>query len=415
MSERHAESDERIKSEVKPDDALEGSGETKLPVNSHGATAKLTGFRPDEFLPEDLPVVDPKYLDPNLVSATNLPQSRTGIPPAQWVPAEIYREHSNSSIYEPHSVVGESGRMYHGYKEGKYLLPNDAAEQERLDLQHKAFTILLGDKLHLAPIGEPRHVLDIGTGTGIWALEFAREYPQAHVIGADLSKIQPEDALANVEFIRDDVEDEWVFSHKFDYIHSRMNFSCFDNPKGVMEQAFQFLNPGGWIEYLDAESQVVSMDGTAEGKLLYSNPDIVHCTRPNKYIGTTIQKWGQLIAQGLASRGRDPHVAKQYKGWLRDIGFVDIIERKMPSTQGGWAKNPRLKLSGRYFERDVYDGVKGISFRILRAAGIPAEEIESIADQVRIDLLNPHIHTYWPVRCVYGRKPFEWETAGGSA
>lgn len=80
----------------------------------------------------------------------------------------------------------------------------------------------------------------------------AREHPQSHVIGTDLSKIQPEDVLPNVEFIREDCEDQWVFPHKFDYIHGRMLFSCFDNPRGVMEQAFQSLNPGGWIEYIDA-------------------------------------------------------------------------------------------------------------------------------------------------------------------
>lgn len=38
---------------------------------------------------------------------------------------ELMREPTGSSIYEPDHVVGESGRRYHGYKEGSYLLPND--------------------------------------------------------------------------------------------------------------------------------------------------------------------------------------------------------------------------------------------------------------------------------------------------
>jgi methylase of polypeptide subunit release factors len=33
-------------------------------------------------------------------------------------------------------------------------------------------------------------VLDIGTGTGIWAIDFADEHPEAEVIGTDLSPIQ---------------------------------------------------------------------------------------------------------------------------------------------------------------------------------------------------------------------------------
>jgi hypothetical protein len=35
------------------------------------------------------------------------------------------------------------------------------------------WSITLDEKLHLAPIGpNPQNVLDIGTGTGIWAIEF---------------------------------------------------------------------------------------------------------------------------------------------------------------------------------------------------------------------------------------------------
>jgi hypothetical protein len=36
---------------------------------------------------------------------------------------------------------------------------------------HHMLTLLLGNKLFIAPIGpNPQHVLDIGTGTGIWAM-----------------------------------------------------------------------------------------------------------------------------------------------------------------------------------------------------------------------------------------------------
>lgn len=104
----------------------------------------------------------------------------------------------------------------------EYLLPNDEAEQDRLGMPASqetihslnrgrpptsAFLLSLGD-LHLAPISEtPHNVLDIGTGTGIWAIDFgmpviqssgailtltAEKYPSANVVGTDLSPIQPE-------------------------------------------------------------------------------------------------------------------------------------------------------------------------------------------------------------------------------
>lgn len=41
--------------------------------------------------------------------------------------------------------------------------------------------ITLHDELYLAPIKEPQSVLDIGTGTGIWAIEFGSLHALAHL------------------------------------------------------------------------------------------------------------------------------------------------------------------------------------------------------------------------------------------
>jgi methylase of polypeptide subunit release factors len=65
-------------------------------------------------------------------------------------------------------------------------------EQDRLDMSHHVHLLEIGGKLHLAPIGKGVHrILDIGTGTGIWAIDMASEYLSAEIIGTDLSPIQP--------------------------------------------------------------------------------------------------------------------------------------------------------------------------------------------------------------------------------
>lgn len=80
------------------------------------------------------------------------------------------------------SYVYENGRRYHSYSEGKYVSPNDETEQDRLDMVHHLQKMIHGGELCTAPLQDPRHVLDCGTGTGIWALEFGDQYPKSQVI-----------------------------------------------------------------------------------------------------------------------------------------------------------------------------------------------------------------------------------------
>lgn len=40
-------------------------------------------------------------------------------------------------------------------------------------MQHAMMTLLVGNRLYWAPVDDsPKHVLDLGTGTGIWAIDF---------------------------------------------------------------------------------------------------------------------------------------------------------------------------------------------------------------------------------------------------
>jgi hypothetical protein len=65
------------------------------------------------------------------------------------------------------------------------------AELERIDIKHHMMKLLCGGDLHFAPLLKPQRILDIGTGTGIWAMEMADQYPDAKIIGTDLSPVQP--------------------------------------------------------------------------------------------------------------------------------------------------------------------------------------------------------------------------------
>ncbi|KAI0168794.1 S-adenosyl-L-methionine-dependent methyltransferase [Pestalotiopsis sp. NC0098] len=346
------------------------------------ASPQVYGFVPDEPLEVDERLL--KYAASRAnVSASHAVDSQS------WIPEDFLRQPTGSTIAEPESVLGRSGRTYHGFKEGKYFMPNDGQEQDRLDFQHRALTILIDERLHAAPIQSPKYVMDIATGTGIWAMEFAQQYPDSKVIGVDLSKIQPKNAPPNVEFIKDDSEEPWVFPYKFDFVHARAVFTCFNDQKAVMRNAFENLNEGGWIEYLDGSFIVGCLDGTIEG--------------------TALKRWGELLVEGGLALGRDLEVTKHFKQWLEETGFVDVVERKLPWAYSPWPQDRRLKLAGKFMQSNIYEGIRGISFMFLTGAGLTEPEINQMILDVRADLMNPRIHGFMPVWSVYGRKPFNHE------
>ncbi|ROW14996.1 hypothetical protein VPNG_03427 [Cytospora leucostoma] len=315
------------------------------------------------------------------------------------VPEELMRSSSGCSVAEAGSVIDEeSGRTYHNHTTGKYFFPNDPAEQDRLDLQHKLFKLYNDGALYRAPIKSPKNVLDVATGTGIWAIQFATQHPEANVIGTDLSLIQPADAPANCTFIKENSEyDEWVYEYQdpFDFVYMRLVNSCFDDHRTVFRKAFENLKPGGWIELNDATFELLCTDGSIEG--------------------TSIQKWSESMFQASEACGRDFKVPHKYKQWLIDTGFVDVVEEVGPMPGNPWPSDPKFHELGRWQMTNFYRGLRGMSFKLLRAHGMTPEKIEEFIGATREDIRDTRLHFSFPIYVVYGRKPFEWETGKGVA
>ena len=79
---------------------------------------------------------------------------------------------STSLASSARSFIYENGRRYHSFRRGAYLFPNDDREQDREDLKHAMYLKLFNKTLHFAPIQtEGANVIDLGTGTGIWAID----------------------------------------------------------------------------------------------------------------------------------------------------------------------------------------------------------------------------------------------------
>ncbi|KAL8305345.1 hypothetical protein RB597_003803 [Gaeumannomyces tritici] len=285
----------------------------------------------------------------------------------------------------------ENGRTYHAYKEGSYVLPNDGAEIERLDLQHNIVLLTLGGKLHLAPIGEDgRHVsrvLDAGTGTGIWAMDFADEHPEAHVIGIDLSPIQPSFVPPNVGFYVDDLEAEWSYTAPFDFIYVRTLAGSLKEWPKLYRQAYDNLSPGGYIELFEPNYPIGSDDNSlpADSALL---------------------RWSRLWQEGAAKSGLQLLTAEQHKAVLEQAGFVNIVERNFKWPLNTWPKDPKYKELGSWVYEVTSSGLQAMTMALFtRVLGWSAEAVELFLVDVRKDVGNRRYHAYWSIFVLYAQKP----------
>ncbi|CBF73551.1 hypothetical protein AN7933.2 [Aspergillus nidulans FGSC A4] len=283
--------------------------------------------------------------------------------------------------------IREHGRGYHKYASGQYYLPEDEEEQQRLDMQHEICLISLDRKLYLSPLPDDiQNALDLGTGTGIWAIDFADQHPSVNVIGMDLSPIQPSWVPQNLKFEIDDYEKQWTWAQNFDFIHGRMLSGSIANEKNLFRQAYEFLAPGGWFELMDFSFPVRSDDGTMAG--------------------TAFETLNNKMMEGLRRFGRDGALPEQYKQLMTETGFKNVKEVKYKWPQNPWPKDPHLKHIGQWNMVNTLDGLHGFSAKLLiEVMGMTPEEHQELLAQCRKDITNPRIHAYWSIVVAYGQKP----------
>ncbi|KLU83535.1 hypothetical protein MAPG_02592, partial [Magnaporthiopsis poae ATCC 64411] len=142
----------------------------------------------------------------------------------------------------------EHGRRYCG----SYYLPNDDSEQDRMRVLHQVFMLLGAMELTTVPLHDPTMILDIGTGTGEWAVGMAECFLDCEIIGTDISAIQPTSVPYKVFFELDDAEADWMRpADVMDLVHLRAMSGAFSDWGFIYRQAYQCLKPGGYVEIID--------------------------------------------------------------------------------------------------------------------------------------------------------------------
>ncbi|KAL1970259.1 hypothetical protein VTN77DRAFT_5419 [Rasamsonia byssochlamydoides] len=270
-----------------------------------------------------------------------------------------------------------------------YMLPNDDTERDRLDMVHEMFLVTTDRKLFLAPIGpSPQRVLDLCTGTGIWAIQFGDEFPSAEVIGNDLSPSQPTLVPPNEKFIVNDVEEDWGYENNpFDFVHARGLIFSIRDMQRLIQQAYNCAKPGGWVEFQDWDPMIYSEDGSTKG--------------------TSIEKYYVHTLAAYEKAGYCARVGPGLEEWFRQAGFVDIKVTKYRVPMGVWPKDKYYKTLGTWNLLQVEEaGFEAMAMVVLtRHENWSADEVRLLAAKTLSDAKNRAIHGLFDFYIVYGRKP----------
>ncbi|KAL5613289.1 hypothetical protein FOVSG1_002352 [Fusarium oxysporum f. sp. vasinfectum] len=294
-----------------------------------------------------------------------------------------------SSILQYRNI---NGRTYHrDIGNAQYWGTNDEKQNESMDINHHVLTLLLDGALYLAPIPKDiKNAIDIGTGTGIWAIDFADNFPDAQVIGTDVSPIQPGWIPPNLRFDIEDCTQEWTFApNSQDYIHFRWLVGSIVDWDQLFKEAYRCLKPGGYIESHEALSRMDCDDGTITEK-------------------SAMHQWGKFFVEGGKKIGRSFTIVEDgvQRSAMEKAGFVNLVERDFKVPIGGWPKDPKMKEIGKYAQATLEQDIEGyVLFMANTVEGWTKEEVEVYISMLRRELRQGNMHPYYWQKVVWAQKP----------
>jgi hypothetical protein len=184
-----------------------------------------------------------------------------------------------------------------------------------------------------------------------------------------------------------DVESEWVYGSKFDFIHSRYLAGSIKNWPKLMSQAFKFTKPGGWVEFRDFDVKFYTTNGEFTP-------------------GCPLDRWADELVEGIKKFELEPEPGPKLEGWVRDAGFENIHHRLLPFPVGQWPKDKKLKEIGAFNQIQFVDNLEGISLRVFTAGlGWSSEEVQVFLVDVRKDVKNPKLQAQSNCYIVWAQKP----------
>lgn len=272
-------------------------------------------------------------------------------------------------------------RKYHNAA-APYTLPNDDAESKRLNGQHNGIrTYFGGNNAGAKWPANPRKILEIGSGNGQWAMEVAYQFPNAEVIGIDISPVKSEHQPPNCKFqIINFVKEPWPFGpDEFDIVHCRLTTVHIQYFKALMDKAIESTAPGGIMMFEDVDS-----DFTSE-------------LEP---VPPSIDNFMDIYRSFFSSNQVDPRPGQQLAPYITaSKKFSETHEHVIPAPMGAWTRDNELNDVG-IAMRDALVGAGQSQHERLFKFGMTKEIVDEWAKAMN----TPENKLYIPFYFVWARK-----------
>ena len=273
----------------------------------------------------------------------------------------------------------------------EYVLPVDIGETDRLNYQHHLLCKTFGG-LYRAPLDKLKvhRVLDLGCGTGIWTKAFAREYPDAQVVGVDIHEsAEWDNAPINCTFITADMEfqETWTrFRDKFDFIHGRFIVIGVRSWPALLSKAFEYLESGGYFEIQD----------------LYG---IMRCEDDVLETRSKMLQWAGRLQDAMQRIGLSPYALDLIPGVLAGIGFDNKSSDTFRMIIGPWPVGERDGDLGRMGLENFKMGVRGFSDRLFtKVYGWSPEQHEKCIREVLKEADEQLYRMYVPMKVIVAQR-----------
>jgi trans-aconitate methyltransferase len=243
---------------------------------------------------------------------------------------------------------------------------------------------MMHGKAFHAPVERPSRVLEVGAGTGYVTRQIASAFPQAEVIGLDLSAV-PEGEKTNAVFVQGDAMDDGVVTGPFDFIYSRMLvYGGIRDWPAYFARAWDLLAPGGWLETQEVDASAF-FDG--EGKDMYPK-----------------SSWRNEQRVAFEAKGIDMRVATKLEKYSKNQGFVDVAVKKFHWMHGPWEGHPET-LTGAKVATEYNPSVIFEAYKRLLGQTKTAAQLDEVREEINKDFAWSEDGKHRDFWVVYGRKP----------